>query len=230
MFNEINIIIAIPLLLLGFRYEYGILTHSFTLHYSLLMMIGIEIIKSSILKMMGWYCNDLILEILKNLLLVLLLYDSISTLVTGRYLMIFIAKVILICSTNALIYVTLANNENFMTYFTSSAILLLIMMMIFERILHNDNFRYGCIHQRYCYICIAIYLMSLIILVLDFVNILPSIPKIDILLIAIAFNYHFQLNMLYKLTHWEYSAFIRSGNFSRMLLIIDYYEIPDAKI
>jgi hypothetical protein len=233
MFNEINIVIAISLLLLGFRYEYGFLTHSFTLHYSLLMMIGFDIIKSSVLDILdvcSWYCNDLILEVLKNLLLILLLYDSISTLVTGRYLMILIAKIMLICSVNALIYVTLAEDEIYMSYFTLSIISLLTVMMIIERILHHDNFRYGCIHQRYCYACIAIYLICLFILVLDIFHILPSIPRIDILLIAFVFNYHFQLNMLYKLTHWEYSAFIRSGNFSRILLIIDYYEIPDAKI
>ena len=41
MFDEIiNIFIGILILGLSFRYEYGILAHSFTLHYTILTILG----------------------------------------------------------------------------------------------------------------------------------------------------------------------------------------------
>ena len=102
--------------------------------------------------------------------------------------------------------------------------------MLVERALHSDAFRYGCVHHRYCYATILLYLLSIFWLALLDANVLKSGIRVDLLFASFAFNYHFQLNVFYKLIQWEYSTFIRSGTFARMLLIIDYYEIPDNKI
>jgi hypothetical protein len=234
MLDEINIIFALPLILLGFRFEFGLLTHSFTLHYSLILLIGLEIVKNSVLNLVGqcvavWYCANNT-QLFSSILLLLLLYDSLSTLVTGKYLMILISKIVLIGSVYSLSIVVYTGDREIWFYYTCMLLTLLTVMMIIERVLHREEFRYGCVHQRYCYIVVGLYMAVATMMTLQYLSIAPAFLHIHTLLLVGAFNYHYQLNVLYKLTHWEYSTFIRSGMFPRILLIVDYYEIPDAKI
>ena len=226
LINAVYILFGLFATILSTRYEYGIFSYTISLNYTVLSFIGIEYIRIGAYLLANKQTEVNYLQLLIIILLVLLNYDSTVTLNVGQWLIIILQRIILIlCVYTAIICYYL----DILYYFIEILICLDLCALITARWLYRDQFRYGTLHQRYNLLTAIMYIIFLCLCVIDQYKLITLYDLHYIIMVWI-FNYHYQLNMFYKLSRYEYITSIRSGWFSYIILIVDYYELPEPKI
>lgn len=232
----LHIFTGLSVLLFSQRFEYGIFNYSVSLNYGLLSLIGIEYIKVGILNLIDfcldkipWFCmnnDNLHMMTLACIIQVMLIYDSCSVFVTYNHTLLFslFEKIILITGIYSIV---MCYYLDYLHILLLSLVCFNLITIIIERWAHKDEFRYGVIHYRYTYVNTLIYLSYVLLIIVDYL--IHDLYDFHHILLVLSFNYHFQLNMFYKLLRWEYNTFFRPGIFSHIFLIIDYYDFPDPK-
>jgi hypothetical protein len=232
--NYIYLIFGIFILAVSQRHDYGVLNYSVTINYTILSLLGLEYLKLGIIGLsdicvhdIKWLCGGEgnYLFTITVILIALLSYDSASVFVSNKYYTIVLQKMILLASIYGYIF---AHAYGYLTYYLISLISFNNVVLLIERIMFRNEFKFGTIHQRYVYICMLIYTVLTALILVD--DIVVRLYELHYILVLLVFNYHFQLNLFYKVSCWEYCTFIRSGICDRLLLIVDYYEIPGGKV
>ena len=233
--HYIYLVFGVIILAASQRYEYGILNYSVTLNYTLLSLLGLEYLKLGIVGLTNicvhyikWLCDGdegNYLLVIAAVLMSLLVYDSASVFITNKYYHIVLQKFLLIASIYGWIF---ANSYGYVAYYMTTLSTFNIVILLIERIVFRSEFKFGAIHPRYVYAVVAIYMLYITLTLVN--KIVLDLYDLHHFLLLVIFNYHFQLNLFYKLSCWEYCTFIRSGIIDRIALIIDYYEVPSGKI
>jgi hypothetical protein len=201
------------------------LNYTLGLNYSALMLYGIEIIRVNINVLIGYQSLDLTNYMILVLLL-LAIYNNLTIFTFESVYLIFIFRFALIGLIITSVILDIMNDLNLMLIVLAAVN---VMIMLVMRLVHFDEFKYGTIHQRYAYGAGLLYVCVCIELIVKFLDYKKEI-YLYYMMLSIAFVYDFQLNLYYKTIRWGYSTFIRSNTVSRLLFIVDYYEIPDTKI
>jgi hypothetical protein len=225
IFEIFNLFFGLITIILSLRYELGMLNYTLGLNYSALMLYGIEIIRVNINVLIGYQSLDLTNYMILVLLL-LAIYNNLTIFTFEKVYLIFIFRFTIVVLIITSIILDIMDNLNSMIIILAAVN---AMTMLVTRLVHFDEFKYGTIHQRYAYGAALLYMCVFIELIVKFLGYKKEI-HLYYLLLSIAFVYDFQLNLYYKAIRWGYSTFIRSGTISRLLFIVDYYEIPDTKI
>ena len=229
IYEIFNVIFGLVAIGLSFRYEPGLLNYILGINYLALLLFGIEVIRINIGILYNLHYSDSnYINILTFNLLILTLYNNVIIFMKDTRLSIIGWRLIVLIVIVLVVFINELNDQ-----INEICLIILFLlnasMIILLRIIHHDEFKYGTIHQRYAYTSCLFYLIISVELLLQYFDYKKEI-KLYYLFLPLAFNYDFQLNLFYKAIKWSYSTFIRSGTFSRLLLIIDYYEIPDTKI
>lgn len=224
IFDIINILFGIVPLILSARYEFGILNYAVGLNYTVLFLFGIAIIKKAIYNLLDFDDSSKIWVIFLSLVL-LAIYNNFSLFIHNSITAVIFLRIIFIL---IVIGTVLSCELSYISETAIGLIILEIIIIISSRIMHRDEFKFGTIHQRYAYGAIFLYLITIGDLVMEYFY--PNEYKIRYVSLPLAFNYDYQLNLFYKSHHWGYSTFIRSGFFSRLFFIVDYYEIPNTQV
>ena len=215
IFEIFNIFFGLITILLSLRYELGMLNYTLGLNYSALMLYGIEIIRVNINVLIGYQSLDLTNYMILVLLL-LAIYNNLTIFTFESVYLIFIFRFAFVSLIITSVILDIMNDLN-------------LMIMLVMRLVHFDEFKYGTIHQRYAYGAGLLYVCVCTELIVKFLDYKKEI-YLYYMMLSIAFVYDFQLNLYYKAIRCGYSTFIRSNTVSRLLFIVDYYEIPDTKI
>ena len=215
MLSEIfNLIFGLSAFFLSFRYELGILNYAVGLNYIGLGLFGIEIVRVAICGSSVDYRTSIALA-----LILLTAYNNAVLLMFDKIVLVFVLRFLVI----GIVITSIALVDlGFITEILLALCMVNAIVIICIRMMHRDKFRYGTIHQRYAYAAMVMYLLICAELICELF--VKKEIHIYFLLLPLAFNYDFQLNLYYKTNHWEYSTFVRSGLFSRLLFIVDYYE------
>lgn len=225
LFEIFNLFFGLSTILLSLRYELGMLNYTLGLNYSALILYGIEIIRVNIGVLIEYQSINLI-NYMVLVLLLLAIYNNLTIFAFERVYLIFIFRFVCVGLIIASIILDKMDNLNLMIIVLSATNLII---MLVTRMVHFDEFKYGTIHQRYAYWTALLYGCVCVELIVEFLCYKKEI-HLYYMLLSIAFVYDFQLNLYYKAIRWGYSTFIRSGTISRLLFIVDYYEIPSTKI
>jgi len=222
IFQIFNLIFGITAFVLSLRHEVELFNYIFSLNYSILSLFAIEVIKTSVYSLGEWDKTIDFTSYLIITLLILVLHNNLTLLSFNKVALIFTYRLLIIT-----LIITVVVIQN-LDIFIIAVVLLNSIIILVLRIIHFDEFRYGTIHPRYAYINFLLYsLVGAELLVEQYF-------EKDIhgyyLCLPLAFVYDFQLNLFYSAIRLGYSTFFRSGTFSRFLLVIDYYEIPDTKV
>lgn len=220
----IYLLTGIFAVIISCRYEYGILNYSFILNYSAILILGIELIRvaSFNLANIDFYNN---VDKIAAFLLVAIAYDSIVVFMQKKLLGVLIEKISLISLIYGFAYFIMSKKID---EFNIIMLCLNIVLMGVARLKYRNPFYYGVIHYYYCYLVCISYTISLLFVVASQQGIL--VGSYYVIFVIVAFNYHFQLNVMYNLSYWRYSPYIKAGWFARLILIIDYCEIPGLKL
>lgn len=221
----INILFGIVSLILSARYEFGILNYSVGLNYTFLCLFGVVIIKKAIYNLLD-YIDESKIAIVFLVLILLSVYNNFSLFNYNSIIAVIFLRItiVLIIIGTFISYELSYENETLISLIIFETILILL-----TRILHRDEFKYGTIHQRYAYLSIFLYLITVGELLTEYLQ-YSNEYKIRYVVFSLAFNYDYQLNLFYKSHQLKYSTFIRSGFISRLLFIVDYYEIPNSHV
>ena len=160
LINNIFILLTgIFAFILSHRYEYGILNYTIVLNYSIIDIFGLELMRSSLADISNviFLTENIYHDKLLCLILTLLMYDSLTSFVTNKYIIVLLSRISIVFS--FYFNITFADNSNYILVTLSGINILLVLI---ERLTHINNFRYGTVHKRYCYVIIALYIFAII--------------------------------------------------------------------
>lgn len=210
-----NVIFGFAAIALSIRFEVGIFNYLFNLNYLILSTFGINVILKEI--------RDLV-DISTPYLLITLsglsLFNKLTILTHNKTILIALVRILF----TMLIFITFETLIDVQLY-VNVLVSVNILTMFIIGVIHRDKFKFGTIHPRYLFTIIILYTLAAIELF-----VVESQIHFYYFLLPLAFMYDFQLNLYYNSIRLGYSTFMRSGTFSRLLLIIDYYEIPETKV
>jgi hypothetical protein len=223
--NVVKLLFSLAIFALSQRWEYGTLNYRFSLNYAILTILGLEYFRDAIMSFGVLCCGELFYNQIATVALTLILYDSISVFSDVSYFIILLEKTTVV----TLFYLFVVSLEIFVgVYVISVLVALNLITVLTVYFTHREPFRYGTIHQNYVYATVFFYIVYLVAINLLYRT--DNSYELEHSLISIIFNYQFQLNTFYKLGSWNYNIFIRSGFWSRLLFVVDYYERPEPKL
>ncbi len=212
-----NILFGIITFLLSIRYEVGIFNYLFGLNYLALTLFGLNVIWSEI-------SDNTFIPYCMIMLSYLCLFNALTLLTFNKPVWISILRLLLV----GLISLVAIMPIDIWFYIMISISVNMIMIIIM-RYIHRDEFKFGTIHPRYVLITALLYLLVITELIIE-IYFWEKNLHFYYAILPIAFMYDFQLILYYNSIRFGYSTFMRSGTFPRILLIVDYYEIPDTKV